>query len=186
MGCFSIHTNPIHSRFRLLSLLMGVGIAIWSACAGSPYAAYNRGVQFYKEGLTDAAEIAFLEAVQQDPKNDESWNQLGMIAFERNDLDAAEKRFRKACDLHRLRPAYPRNLAMVYAQKKQYDLALKLIQKSLDIDPTDPETYLAQAKVQWLIDRKNAAAQSLARVLELDPANQEAIEMLSHLQPSAN
>lgn len=153
------------------------------SCASSPYSAYNRGVQFSKEGLILEAEAAFLESAQRDPRNDDSWNQLGMIAFDRQDWDLAERRFRKACELNRLNPAYPRNLALVYAERKDYPTARELLDKSLSLDPADPITHLTLGKTLWLEGNRAAALQAIEKALALDPANSEAQELRSRLQP---
>lgn len=182
------HRTPrFHSYFSWIFLLaLEIGSVFLIACAGSPYTAYNRGIQFYKEGLAQEAEMAFMESVQQDPKNDDSWNQLGMISFERRDLDLAERRFRKALELNRLNPAYPRNLALVYAERKDYETARQLLQKSLALDPADSATYLALGKIQWLEGQFELACQSFDRALEIDPANREAQQLRSRLQSSSN
>jgi Flp pilus assembly protein TadD len=177
--------EPRDNSHRFQLLVLGMGFLCVLACASSPYSAYNRGIQFYKEGLAQEAEMAFMESVQQDAKNDDSWNQLGMIAFERKDLDLAERRFRKALELNRLNPIYPRNLALVYAERKEYETARQLLQKSLALDPADSATYLALGKVQWLEGQSELACQSFDKALEVDPSNQEAQRLRSRLQSSS-
>jgi Flp pilus assembly protein TadD len=153
------------------------------SCASSPYSAYNRGVQFSKEGLIPEAEMAFQESVQRDPRNDDAWNQLGVIAFDRKDLDLAERRFRKASELNRLNPVYPRNLALVFAERNDCGTARELLRKSAALDPADPTTSLTLGKVLWLEGKHEEALQAIDKALALDPANSEAQELRSRLQP---
>ncbi len=163
-----------------VSIWIGVEILLTAGCTGVPHAAYNRALD---QLATDPsqAETAFFEAVRKDPKNPEAWNQLGIIAFERHELDVAETRFRRACELNRLNPAYPRNLALVYADRKQYDLARSLLKKSLDLDPADPDTYIAIAKVQILQGKTKQAAETIQKALQVNPSHPEALKLRSYL-----
>jgi len=164
----------------VLFLCASVGITA-GRCAGSPYAAFNRGVALIQKGKTEQAEPYLFQAVHTDAKNAEAWNQLGIIAYERQDWDEAELRFRKAYDLNRRSAVYPRNLAYVYAERKQYSLAKPLLKRSLELEPSDPETWTALAKIAFLQGRKPEAAATLRKALGIDPAYLEAIHLLSRL-----
>ncbi len=186
MRCPIIQASRLTGSSGWHYLLLGIWILGMESCVSSPYSAYNRGIRFYQEGLLDAAEIAFLESVQHDPKNDDSWNQLGMIAFEKNRMDDAEKRFRKAYELNRLHPAYPRNIALIYATRQNYEVANELIHQSLSLDPSDPETYLTQSKILWLQGQIEDAKTSISKALEIDPVHEESLRWRSRLQSSSN
>ena len=147
------------------------------ACAGGPYNAFNRGLQCIENGCPDRAEEIFLTVVKSEPANAEAWNQLGILAFERSDLELAEIRFAKAYALAPHRAAYVRNLSYVFAERRDYGRAMEMLRRSLEIDADDPETWITVAKVEKLRNRPDAALDALRKVLEIHPAYPGAAEL---------
>ncbi|MBZ0255453.1 tetratricopeptide repeat protein [bacterium] len=150
-------------------------------CASKPFANYNQGILEMNEGEPTAAETHLLEELVERPKNAEAWNQLGIIAFEREHWSAAEERFRAAYDNNTLNPAYSRNLGMTFAAQQQYNAAVEWFDISLALSPNDVETLDALAKTQYLSGDAEASRKTLERLLELEPANSDAQSLLARL-----
>ncbi|RJP24966.1 MAG: hypothetical protein C4527_17975 [Candidatus Omnitrophota bacterium] len=163
-------------------LIIWSGFFAFAGCAKSPYTAYNRGIEWIRNGKAEQAETALLQAVKFDPANAGAWNQLGILAFERNAMDAAEIRFRNAYELDKHHSAYARNLALVYAARQEYEIADRLLHHSLQIDPSDPETSVALAKTSLLQNHPGEAREHLQRALQHHPAHAEALSLADRLE----
>lgn len=165
------------------SLTCVLVLLILTNCANSPDDSFNQGLRLLEAQQISQAEEQFLAAVEATPKNAEAWNQLGIIAFERGDLEEAKIRFESAAKQNPLHPAYRRNSALVFAEQKEYDVALQLLNNAIELDPFDADTYLALAKVAWLNGKPDQAAMALNHAMKMDPANKEAQELASMIQP---
>ena len=150
-------------------------------CASKPFAKYNQGILEMNAGNTTASETLLLEELVERPQNAEAWNQLGIIAFERQHWSSAEERFRAAYDNNTLNPAYSRNLGITYAAKQQYKAAVEWFDISLALSPNDVETLGALAKTQYLSGDAEAARKTLERLLELEPTNADAQNLMARL-----
>ena len=138
------------------------------------------------QGEFDKAERLFLQEVKRDPMASVAWNQLGIIAFERGDMEQALEYFQTARGIAPLNPVYARNLAMVYAEKEKYEIAESLLTKSIELNPRDPDTYVTLAKVYLLAGEEQSALETLESTLRVDPAHVEALQMLEQLQIGGN
>jgi glycosyltransferase involved in cell wall biosynthesis len=56
----------------------------------------KEGEALFAEGKIEEAERCFLSIIERDPKNKEAYNNLGVIAFQKNDLETAYHHFRTA------------------------------------------------------------------------------------------
>lgn len=56
----------------------------------------KKGEAFFSEGNAEEAEKCFLEVLKEDPGNKEAYNNLGVLAFEKEDLKKAQSYFLKA------------------------------------------------------------------------------------------
>ena len=165
------------SSFLLLVLL----ILVCSGCGSSPFKEFNQAV-IVSDPESIAAEKHLTKSLKQNPKDAETWNQLGIISFEKKEWRLAEDCFRKAFSLDRLNPAYPRNLAMLYAETKNFSLAEKFTERALQLDPGNTETRIVQAKIALLQDKYPESEAILSSILAADPSNKEAQTLLARLR----
>lgn len=154
-------------------------VVFYTGCANSPDENYNTALDLLENNQPDLAEDNLVEAVQSTPKNSEAWNQLGIISFERGDLEEAKERFKKAAKLHPLNATYQRNIAIVYAEQKEFDVAILLLNKAVELNPLDASNFIVLSKIEWLNNQKKNAVNAIQLALKLDPANTEAQELSS-------
>lgn len=156
-------------------------LLLLASCADHPRKDYHRAMAILGEGGNGAAEAILLDDVQRHPDRPETWNQLGILAFERGEFETARERFGMARQLDRLHPAYARNLAMALAELGDTARAARLLEKSIELDPADPATRVALAKALILGGDREAAAAAVQDALERDPADPEALELMEFL-----
>ena len=150
-------------------------------CASKPFANYNQGILEMNADNPTAAETLLFEELLERPKNAEAWNQLGIIAFEREHWSAAEERFRLAYENNKFNPAYSRNLGLTFAAQQQYDAAFEWFEISLKLSPDNVETLSALAKTQYLSGDYNSTKETLDRLLALEPTHSDAQNLLARL-----
>ncbi|MDP8243817.1 MAG: tetratricopeptide repeat protein [Candidatus Hinthialibacter antarcticus] len=164
-------------------LFAGFSIAalLFAGCSSQPFAKYNQGILEMNTGNETTAETLLLEDLVERPDHAESWNQLGIIAFEREDWAAAEERFRSAYEINSLNPAYSRNLGLTFAARNQYDPAMEWFELSLQADPKNLETLNALATVYFLTENIDATQETVKQLLALDPAHPGALNIQARL-----
>lgn len=160
-------------------LILVCMVVFYAGCANSPDENYNTALDLLENNQATLAEDNLVEAVKSTPKNSEAWNQLGIISFERGDLEEAKERFKKAAELHPLNAAYLRNIAIVYAEQKEFGIAVSLLNKAVELNPLDASNFIVLSKIEWLNNQKENAANAIQLALKLDPANTEAQELSS-------
>lgn len=152
-----------------------------AGCSSQPFAKYNQGILEMNTGNETSAETLLLEELVERPDHAEAWNQLGIIAFEREHWAAAEERFRSAYEINSLNPAYSRNLGLAFAARNQYKPAIEWFKRSLELDPDNLETLSALSTVQFLKGDQDAAKETVARILVFDPAHPGALNLQARL-----
>lgn len=126
--------------FSLLSAFLFVSFAFAQS--------NERGIDYYRAGLYDAAKIFFTGQTYQSPKDQaESYYYLGLIAFDTDDADQASQYFNKAVETD---PRYPFGLigqgkiALKNENKKAAD---DLFKKATNLAKKDPSVQTAIAEV---------------------------------------
>ena len=106
------------------------------------YKAYsNAGMEYFRRGDTDKAEVYFKQALKIRPADPVVLNNVGLICFKRGDQDGEEVYYRSAIQV---RPSYifaRRNLTNLYIRQKKYALAVEQIQKVVEYYPYDRGVY---------------------------------------------
>ncbi len=103
------------------------------------YVQYFRGVLYDREKKYDQAEQAFRQALQQDPNNSSTLNNLGYMMADHNmHLDEALSMIKRALDTEPQNGAYLDSLGWVYFKLGKYDEAEENLRKASDKTPNDP------------------------------------------------
>ncbi len=174
----------MHSHLQTggLALAGFTFIALFIAgCSSKPFANYNQGILEMNLGNVTTAETLLLQDLIERPDHAESWNQLGIIAFEREDWRLAEDRFRSAYEANKLNPAYSRNLGLAFAAREQYGQAIEWFELSLELSPKDQETLNALATAHYLAGNAKDAQLAVDQLLALDPAHPGALKVKARL-----
>ena len=100
-----------------------------------------RGETLLSQGMTEKALRCFKQALAEDPFDERALRNCGIISYERDDPEAAEKYLLKAVSLDRHDLEALICLARVYAGMERYDEAYVLFNEAVSIDNRNPELW---------------------------------------------
>lgn len=130
---------------------------------------YNIGVAHVDAGATEAAEAAFLKAVQKDDRYGEAYDRLAEIAYRRGDLDLAAQRSSRA---HQLRPTdivILRHYALILLDQDRPRDAVDVLSAADTSRTPDGETLMYLGRAYGQCGDFNRAEQILRRAGDLIP-----------------
>jgi tetratricopeptide (TPR) repeat protein len=135
----------------------------------SPDQIIKEAVQKYEAGKFVEAYDLLSPLAKENKANDVAYFYLGMIAFRGNNVEAAEKCFRKAISISPdYAPPYSDLSAILMLQKK-YDEAEKTAGKAIKLDPKYALGYANLGMAQLAQKKKKEARSSFLKAAELDP-----------------
>jgi tetratricopeptide (TPR) repeat protein/peroxiredoxin len=144
----------------------------------------NLGYALFQTEHDEEAHALYQKALEAQPDFPEALNNLGIFYGQTGDLDQAETYFKKAVAA---RPTYgeaTNNLALVLAARNDGPGAIALLQRFLEKEPGFEPSYLTLAKVYLGAGRKREGIQVLELLLQRNPKNAMALEMLAQLRTS--
>jgi glycosyltransferase involved in cell wall biosynthesis len=100
-----------------------------------------RGETLLSQGMTEKALRCFKQALAEDPFDERALRNCGIISYEQDDPEAAEKHLLKAVSLDRHDLEALICLARVYAGMERYDEAYVLFNEAVSIDNRNPELW---------------------------------------------
>ncbi|MEO8620937.1 MAG: tetratricopeptide repeat protein [bacterium] len=139
-------TAPLTPRSRpawmfpvlgLVALLVVGGIAWFALLGGGSNAAYDQGVQAFKEGRREAAEASFRKAATDVPTDPMPHVYLARMERERGNLGNANTEAVNAVRLGPSNATALRELASTLFAAQQFDDARKFYIRALQVDPND-------------------------------------------------
>lgn len=118
----------------------------------------------------------------QTPDDTEAWLALGRFAIQIRDLDRAETSLRKAIELKPDDPiGYSLLSQVLMPSNRNPKLAVEYAQKAADLSPTSAHFYLL-ATAHYHQNERDKAKSLFAKAIELNPANNEAVDALEALE----
>jgi tetratricopeptide (TPR) repeat protein len=132
------------------------------------------GIGLFLQGDLKAAQAAFREVTQIDPKNPDGWVNLGRTAVQEGDMDAARPVLEKALalspDLARAHYFYAR----VLRAEGKYEDAAEHLRKVIAQYPRDRVALNDLGRILFLERKYNDAVKVLESVLTIDPEDLQA------------
>ncbi len=110
---------------------------------------------------------------------------LGLAYLEENNLDEAEKEFKKLIELDPKESLGYANLGLVYVRMGKYPEAEKHLKKAIELDPKNPDIRLILSKSYELNGQKDLAEKTLKEVIKISPDNVKALYNLADLYSRA-
>jgi protein O-mannosyl-transferase len=158
-------------------------VTLWkhaAAVTASNYLAYeDLGQALREQGQLAEAETAYLQALAlarpgASPFRAVIDNDLGLVAAERGQTDAAIQYFREALDAQPIFAEAHTNLANALAATKDFDGAIDHFNAAIAVDPTSAEPHLGLGNIFLERHQLDKAEHSYRRALEINSGLAEA------------
>ncbi|MBO1224498.1 MAG: tetratricopeptide repeat protein [Candidatus Scalindua sediminis] len=101
----------------------------------------KKGKTLFADGRIDEAAEFFLSAVEKDKNNKEAYNNLGVIAIEKKDVNAAIECFTRSLEIDPFYKVALINYTDLLKTLNQLHIAIPLLEKIIEMDPNDKEIH---------------------------------------------
>jgi Flp pilus assembly protein TadD len=129
----------------------------------------NLGVIYRRNAQIDDARIAYQAALEIDPRNSVSLNNLYLILEEEGNLEAAEALAARVEKIRRNNPHYLHYLAKIATGEERYSDAVELLNRAIRLEKSEYRFHQTLAQSQFLTGQTEKAQASLARAKKLAP-----------------
>jgi tetratricopeptide (TPR) repeat protein len=139
----------------------------------------SKGVILFYRGSLGAAEKEIRKALELKKNFAEAYINLGMVQGEMGRTEEAIKNLKRALEIEPgLEEAY-NNLGVIQLRGEKYEEAIESFNEAIKLGFKYPTLYLNMSKALIGLERIDEAIGSLRKVLEIDPTNTLAKELLS-------
>ena len=140
---------------------------------------FNKAFSYHQSGKLTQARDLYMEILQDEPKNAEVWDLLGVLYYQVKDFFEAEMCIKKALQIEP-NLYFLENLAMVYVQKGEFQLAVNLYNELLQ-HSEKYEYWFNLAMSYKNLHKWDEAKQAYYKALELNPKSHESYFNLAYL-----
>ena len=99
----------------------------------------NEGETLFADGKFDEAEKCFLSLVEHDPDCKEAYNNLGVIAFQKDDKVKAIDYFNRSLEIDPFNRDTIVNYTNLLRSLDQLPIVIPLLEKNVELNPEDKE-----------------------------------------------
>jgi Flp pilus assembly protein TadD/glycosyltransferase involved in cell wall biosynthesis len=147
-----------------------------------PATLFEKAQYALEDGDKSGAKQLLEQVVTADPQSAQAHNDLGVLLYEAGDKEGALNHYQKAAQLKPEDPVFLKNLAdFLYIERGDIEEALKNYVQALTLNPQDCEALLASGHICLTLGQQEDARIFFNRVLEIEPWNEPAREMLNQL-----
>ena len=140
---------------------------------------FQKAFKFHKEGKLTNARDLYMEILQENPKNAEVWDLLGLLYYQVKELFDAEMCIKKAIEIEP-NLYYIENLALVYMQKGEFNKAIELYNELLK-HKQKYEYWFNLAMSYKNLKEWDKAKEAYYKAIELNPKSHESYFNLAYL-----
>jgi len=141
----------------------------------------NTALQHHRTGSLEKAEAIYRQILQDFPNQADAWHLMGLIAFQRGDLDLSLELINKAITINASIPVFHNNLGNVLKQQNKLDDAIKSYYDAINLDPHYAEVYFNLATILSALGDLDAAVNCYKNALNAQPNYPEAYNNLGNL-----
>jgi Flp pilus assembly protein TadD/peroxiredoxin len=152
--------------------------AALAAAPDYPDALNNLGYALLSTGQEQEARQFYEKALALQPDFPEALNNLGLLYGRAGDLERAETHFRDALARRSDYAEAANNLALVHVARGDSEGAVRLLNTFLETHPAADGLHITLAKIHLSEGRQAEGIAVLERVLQRDPKNLQALEIL--------
>lgn len=128
----------------------------------------ERGKLRFEEGDTDAARLAYEQALDLDPSCPIAYFYLGFTHHELGDLELAKEYYLQAIDLDRRQTLFLEHLARLHFESGEYSVCLVRFQEARSMGPLQPISYGLMGRAFYELDRYTEAVDCLEKMLNAE------------------
>jgi len=99
----------------------------------------NKGETLFADGKIDEAEKCFLSLIENDSNCKEAYNNLGVIAFQNDDIEKSIDYFTRSLEIDHLNKDTIVNYTNLLRSLDQLPIAIPLLEKVVELNPEDKE-----------------------------------------------
>lgn len=147
-----------------------IGNARWIGWIGGCVVLAGLGLLTLRQSATYRdIETLWRATIAKDPSSWMALNNLGVVQFEKGEIDDAIEKYKRSLELH---PDYPEalyNLGSAQLQKGDADQAIRLCEESLKLQPTDADAHVVLGNALMAKQDVNGAIGHYREALQLRP-----------------
>jgi tetratricopeptide (TPR) repeat protein len=129
----------------------------------------GEALKYHQNGRLDEAEKLYRRMLEMDPNHADSWNLLGVVAYQTNRYESASNLIRNAIRIDKKNASFHSNLGLVLQAQKKWDEAVARYKRALTLMPDYAEAHYNLANALREKGKLEEAATRYKRVLELMP-----------------
>lgn len=178
----------------VIGFILGVVFAVYKldSSPGSPQQTTADTTQAHDHGSMSQEQVQLLHTLEAnlkaDPKNIQSWIQLGHLYFDAGDAEKAISAYNESLKLHEGDANLRTDLGVMYRRTRQFEKALEMFDKAISTDPSHEPSRLNKGIVLMFdLGKNKEAIQTWEALLAVNPnakvANGESVaEFIKHVQ----
>jgi arylsulfatase A-like enzyme/Flp pilus assembly protein TadD len=143
------------------------------------------GIALADQGRFDDAIRQFRRALQLDANNAPAWQNLGIVALRRNDLEGAQENLTRALTLNPRLPLALNTLGVVYARRNEDARAIEAWQHAATLDPKQYDALFNIGLVAGRNRRVDEAKRALMQFVRTAPPRRYAADLATAKQALA-
>ncbi len=157
-------------KVQRIGLVIGLLVAlIFASITVYRHRYYRDSLSFWKNATETSPHFAF------------NFNNLGAMYYLNNDLDQAEKSYRRALFLNEKEPMVHNNLGLIYLEQKRFNQAEKEFKQELAINPGYDKALFNLGELYYQRNLLSEAEALFLETIRVNPNYYEAYERLNNL-----
>lgn len=140
----------------------------------------NKGFEYHQNGLFDDAEALYMEALDSDKNNAQLYNLLGVLKFQKSDVDSAIGYIQKAISLSKSEYYYE-SLFQVFIRKEDFEQILSYENEVTTLYPKNFTLLFNLGYAYKKLGNFDRALMYYEKALEVDPTSYEGWYNLANL-----
>ena len=148
-----------------------------------PWLCYRIGRAYVNNRNFGLAEVWYKRAVELAPDNLDFLNALGALYVETDDIKKAETTILLSLHKNPKQSEALTNLGFLHAKQQQFKEAIYNYDKAIALDPDFEQALLNKAAILIINNQKASAKNILTRVMQINPQNQMAKQLLLQVKP---
>lgn len=133
---------------------------------------FRRGLRADEEGRYEDAIKAYLKALEREPENAATYNNMGVAYNNLNENERALEKYNRAIELTP-EAMYYSNRGYTYMRLNRLDKAMADCEKAIELDPDYASAYDNRGDIYYLLQEYEKAIADFTKAIELNPKDKE-------------